>query len=374
MKRQYYEYITEFLPKKMIFITGPRQSGKTTLAGMLKTNCEYLNYDNDDHRQILIEKSWDRQKSLLILDELHKKKLWKRWLKGIFDVEGLKQPIVVTGSAKLDTYRKVGDSLAGRYFQFRLHPLDIKELHRLHYPMTPDAVLERILQVGGFPEPFLEGTERFYHLWKKTHIDIILRQDLLDLASVSDLRSLELLLDLLRKRVGSPLSYSSLAEDLHCSDKTIKRWLELLENVYVVFKIVPYSKNIARSNLRQPKYYFYDCARVLGDSGFKLENAVACSLLKECQFRSDCLGENWELFYLSKRGGIEVDFLLCKDDKPEVMIEVKSSDEKPTRNFTSFAKDLPGVRKVQLVRHVSREKTYPDGSEVRSAAQWLARW
>ena len=274
---------------------------------MFRSPHQYLNFDNDEHRDIYREKSWDRKSKLLIFDELHKMKNWKRWLKGVYDVEGLNPHIVVTGSARLDTYKKVGDSLAGRYFRYRLHPFDIKELVQLKFKLSKPEIINRLLNVGGFPEPFLNGKQKFYNLWKKTHLDIILKQDLITQEDVKDVKSVEILIDLLKKRVGSPISYSSLAEDLQCSDKTIKRWLGLLENMYVIFKLTPFHKNIARSNLKKPKYYFYDIAQVSKEGGARLENLVACSLLKECQYRQDVEGEDWKLNYLSKKGGIEID-------------------------------------------------------------------
>ncbi|MBU2430932.1 MAG: AAA family ATPase, partial [Proteobacteria bacterium] len=177
MKRYLAEYIREDLDKKIILLTGPRQTGKTTLSKMLENDFDYFNYDNGDDRLSLLKKSWDRSKSLIILDELHKLKNWKSWLKGIYDTEGIPPSILVTGSAKLDTYKKVGDSLAGRFFQFRVHPLDLKEIHTFLKPDDLEAQLDKLLMFGGFPEPFLTGTARFYNRWKKSHLDIILKQD-----------------------------------------------------------------------------------------------------------------------------------------------------------------------------------------------------
>ena len=375
MKRSYLPHLKKYLAKKILLISGPRQCGKTTLSKMLSPSFEYLSFDEENDRGVYRDKSWDRKKSLIIFDELHKKKNWKQWLKGIFDTEGIPPSLVVTGSARLDSFKKVGDSLAGRYFQYRLHPLDIRELHSLDKNLKIDPAIERLLAFGGFPEPYLEGTSEFYNLWKKTHLDIILRQDLLTQEDVKDIRSIELLIELLKTRVGSPLSYSSLAEDLQCSDKTVKKWLGILENMYVVFKLSPFHKNIARANTKQPKYYFYDNARVQGADGARLENLVATSLHKECQFRQDCLGENWELFYLSKKGGIEIDFLICRDGKPTFAVEVKSSDETPSRSFRVFENDLPATtQRLQLVKNLKREKTYPSGVEVRKLGDWLATW
>lgn len=371
MERTLTKYVKKYLNKKIILLTGPRQSGKTTLSKKADISIEYLNFDNSEHRLIIKSKTWDRSKKILILDELHKMKNWKIWLKGIFDVEGLKPHILVTGSAKLDTYRKVGDSLAGRYFQYRLHPLDIKEVCTQDKSLDPGEVLRKISQFSGFPEPFLEGTSEFYNLWKKTHLDIILRQDLIDDATVKDLKSIELLVELMRDRVGSPVSYSSLANDLQHSDKTVKRWLQILENMYVLFKIVPYSKNIARSTIKQPKYYFYDVARVK-DPGARLENIVACSLLKEVDFQCDCYGRTLELNFLRKKDGIEIDFAVTEDGKIKRAIEVKTSEDQLSSSFQVFKSELKGVDKTQVVSNLNREKTYPDGSEVRRLAPWLA--
>lgn len=228
MKRYLEKYLLEDLPAKIVLLTGPRQTGKTTLSKMLVSNYDYFNFDNPEHRLSLLERSWDRSKELVIFDELHKLKNWKSWLKGIYDTEGLPPSILVTGSAKLDTYKKMGDSLAGRFFQFRLHPLDLKEIKRRLQPASLDESLDLLLETSNFPEPFLRGSKRFYNRWQRSHLDIILKQDLLDIENVQHIKSIETLIQLLRKRVGSPISYSSLAGDLQCSDKTVKRWLTIV--------------------------------------------------------------------------------------------------------------------------------------------------
>ena len=339
---------------------------------MLMSDFDYFNFDNAEHRIGLLEKTWDRSKDLLIFDELHKLKNWKSWLKGVYDTESIPPAILVTGSAKLDTYRKVGDSLAGRFFQFRLHPLDLKEIRDSLKEKKTESALELLLSVGGFPEPYLNGDITYYHRWKRSHLDIILKQDLIDLENIRQITSIETLIQLLKRRVGSPISYSSLARDLQCSDKTIKRWLTILENMYVVFKVPPFHKNIARSILKSPKYYFYDTGQVEGDEGIKLENLVACSLIKEMHFREDCLGEKWGMYYLRNKDGREIDFLTVKEDQPVQMIEVKWRDHTISKNFSAFDKYIKNIKKTQLVKEIKREKTYPDGAEIRIAHQWLS--
>lgn len=374
MDRIYQKYINEFIEKKIVLISGPRQCGKTTLSKMGHKRFNYLNFDNSEDRKIINEISWDKKIKLIIFDELHKKSKWKQWLKGVYDKNEYQNNFIVTGSARLDTFKKVGDSLAGRYFHYRLHPLDVREICALSKNSNPNEVIEKIMQFSGFPEPYLQSNTRFYNLWKRTHLDIMLRQDLISLEDVKNIKAIELLIDLLKDRVGTPISYSNLARDLEVSDKTIKQWLQILENIYVIFKVTPFSKNIARSNLKQPKYYFYDVARVTASEGARFENLVACSLLKEVQFRNDCLGEEWDLHYLSKKGGLEIDFAITVDKKINKAIEVKLSDENPAKNFKPFLNELNSIEKIQLVKNLEKEKMYPNGIEIRNAANWLCKW
>ena len=374
MKRYLKQFIAEDIDTKIVLITGPRQTGKTTLSKMFSDSIDYLNYDNSDHRINFLNKSWDRSKQVIIFDELHKLKNWKSWLKGIYDTESIPPSIIVTGSAKLDTYKKVGDSLAGRFFQFRLHPLDLKELKNHQTNADSELNLERMMEIGGFPEPFFRGTKRFYNRWKKSHLDIMLKQDLVDLENIQQISSIETLIQLLRRKVGSPISYQNLANDLQCSDKTVKRWLQILENMYVIFRVTPYHHKIARSILKSPKYYFYDTGQVIGDSGIKLENTVACALLKEIHFREDCFGEERRLYYLRNRQKKELDFLVTRDEFASHMIEVKLSEDSPSKSFGMFGNFLPGVKMIQLVKNLKREKTFPNGIEVRSASSWLSNF
>lgn len=372
MKRYITKYIQEDLDKKIILLTGPRQAGKTTLSKMLDNNFDYFNYDNVDDRISLLERSWDRSKSLIIFDELHKLKNWKSWIKGVYDKEGIPPSLLVTGSARLDTYKKVGDSLAGRFFQFRLHPLDLKEINLLLKPDDPENELNKLLSLGGFPEPFLNGTSRFYNRWKKSHLDIILKQDLIDIENVQQITQIETLVQLLKHRVGSPISYSSLAQDLQCSDKTVKRWLTVLENMYVLFKVPPFHKNIARAIQKAPKFYFYDTGQVLGDQGIKLENAVACAIQKELHFLEDCQGDEGKLYYVKNKDGREIDFCVLKEGTPSLLAEVKWNENNLSPNFDWFKKFFPKIKMVQISKKLDREKTFPNGAEIRIASKWLS--
>jgi len=370
MKRTLEPFIIKDLAEKVILLSGPRQCGKTTLSKQLVQHFKYLNYDVPEDRLALRAMAWDRSNELIIFDELHKMKYWKRWLKGVYDKEGIPPGLLVTGSSKLDTYRKVGDSMAGRYFQFHLHPLDVKEVVA-SVGGSPQEIFETLFTFSGFPEPFLKKDEAFYKRWRRTHLDIILRQDLISEYAVKDIQAIETLVHLLQERVGSPVSYSALARDLERDPKTIKRWLMMLENLYVIFKVTPYHKNIARSLLKEPKYYFYDNGRVMGDEGARLENLVACALLKELSFISDVMGTDTALHFLRTKEGREIDFLVLMDKKPTCAIEVKWSDDDLSPAFKHFSEYLPSCPGIQLVKNLKREKTYQNGFAIRDVVKWL---
>jgi predicted AAA+ superfamily ATPase len=370
MKRYLINAIKEDLYQKVTILTGPRQCGKTTLSKMLEPDYQYINYDLAEHRLLLREKSWDRQKALVIFDELHKMEHWKAWLKGIYDVEGIPPALLVTGSAKLNSFRKVGDSLAGRHFQYRLHPLDLKEA--LNFTdLNRQECFDRLMTVGGFPEPFLKGTQRFYSRWKRSHINMILREDLLTLTAVRDIQSIETLIELLRSRVGSPVSANSLARDLQKSPNTIQNWLKLLEDLYVIFRIRPFHRNIARAILKEPKFYFYDNAMVLGNKGVRLENLVACALLKEIHRVQDVDGEVYDLNYIRNKDGHEIDFLINRKNRPVKLIEVKWRDASLSPNFKKFLVNEP-LSRVQVTGELTQSKSFTGGERIEAAIDYLA--
>ena len=359
--------------EKIILVSGPRQVGKTTLATHLSQSFQYLNYDNGEHKLLIRAKQWDRSKEFLILDELHKMDQWKTWLKGIYDVEGVQPQIIVTGSARLETYTNVGDSMAGRFFSFRIHPLDLWEVAKIQTRCNPEEILDDLIRYSGFPEPFLKKSDRFYKRWSKTHMDTILREDFLGLIQIGDIQKLKLLIELLRTRVGSPLSYSSLARDMGCSYKTVQRWVELLEKLYLIFKITPYHQKISRSLLKTPKFYFFNTAYVEDHQGIKFENLVANALIKKLHYLQDLEGEEVSLHYLRNKEGKEVDFLVLAGDRA-TMIETKWSDSNFSRELMNFkVPDLTHLQKIQLVKECSMNKSMADGLRLLKASDWLLK-
>ncbi|MBI4801432.1 MAG: ATP-binding protein [Elusimicrobia bacterium] len=371
MERYLHDRIIGDLRKKMVFITGPRQVGKTYLSKSIQVEFGkpvYLNHDDISDIKIIRKRAWPLNAELVILDEIHKMKSWKVFLKGTFDTRPPAQSFLVTGSARLDTFRQTGDSLAGRYFLYRLNPLSVKELVPT---MPPYEALSALNRLGGFPEPFLSASDEEAGRWRRQYYTDLVREDILDFSHISEIRVIRLLLEMLRKRVGSPLSYASLANDLQTAPNTVRKYMEILESLHIIFLVRPFHKNIARSLLKEPKVYFYDSGYVEGDEGVRLENTVAVSLLKHVQYLGDAKGLETSLHYIRTKDGKEVDFSLAEKGALTHFIEVKLSDDGISRNLRYFKDRYRGMA-VQLV-HNARNEQEMNGVSIVRAGDWLAR-
>jgi predicted AAA+ superfamily ATPase len=348
-------HVLEDLKKKMVFVGGPRQVGKTTLARkVLSQNYpegRYFNWDYDEDRQDILQKKWSSGNDLLVFDELHKFPGWKTWIKGIYDVSHKMHSFLVTGSARLDIYRRGGDSLMGRYHYWRLHPFTLDEIPN---GISPKDAFDRLMTVGGFPEPFLEKDERTARRWRRERFDRVLREDIRDLESIRNIQLLGMFLDALRHRVGGKVVLSNMAGELQISPKTAKSWLEVLERMYLVFTVLPFTKSLSRAVLKPPKVYFFDNADVLGDEGARFENLVATSLLKRLNYLEDRDGYRYELRYIRDKEGREVDFAIIKEGDLKELIEVKYSDESISKSLLYYTRRLNPKRATQLVATLKR--------------------
>jgi predicted AAA+ superfamily ATPase len=369
MKRKQESRILQDLQKKMVLIAGPRQAGKTYLAKTVAKHYQhptYLNYDSEESRKIIQNHSWLDNTDLLILDELHKMPDWKQYLKGLYDTKPKALHILVTGSARLEIFKQVGDSLAGRYFLHHLLPLSLAELKQTEQQLDFHRLIER----SGFPEPYLAENNLEAERWRMQYRNSLLNTDVLDFENIKNLKALQTIFELLRSRVSSPASIQSIAEDIAISPTTVNKYIHVLEALYIVFRITPFSKNIARSLLKEPKIYFFDTGLVKGDHGAKLENQVAVSLLKNVYARQDYQAEDCKLHYLKDKEKREVDFAIIKNDTIETLIEVKTSDKQISPHLKYFA-DKYQLNAIQLVQNLLQEQQV-HGIQLRRAENYLA--
>lgn len=372
MKRYLDDLVLHDLTTKMVVLTGPRQVGKTTLARQLMLSfvtAQYLNWDVLQDRAVLQRQSWNPRARLLVMDEIHKMRDWKAWLKGVVDGRSLEQALLVTGSARMETFRQRGDSLAGRYFAFRLHPFSVREWCE-QQKVAPADALDHLLARGGFPEPCLAADAVQADRWRAQYFNDLIREDVLEFSRLQEINTMRLFVELLRERVGSPLSLASIARDLAVSPATLKRYLDILQALFIVFTVQPWHHNIARAILQSPKVYFFDTGLVRGDDGIRLENAVAGMLLKHVNFLQDTAGRPVGLNYIRTKDGAEVDFALSEDGKMVQMIECKWGDSKPHRGLMRFAEQFADADAVQVVYGL-RQEEFRCGIKITDAASWL---
>ena len=372
MKRYLDNLVLNDLATKMVVLTGPRQVGKTTLARQLMASFEsaqYLNWDVMLDRSVLQRQSWNPRAELLIMDEIHKMREWKSWLKGVVDGRSQNQALLVTGSARMETFRQGGESLAGRYFAYRLHPFSVREWCD-QQQVTPANALDHLLARGGFPEPCLAADAVQADRWRAQYFNDLIREDVLEFSRLHEINTMRLFVELLRERVGSPLSLASIARDLAVSPATLKRYLNILQALFIVFTIQPWHHNIARAILQSSKVYFFDTGLVRGDNGIRLENAVAGMLLKHVNFLQDTAARPVGLHYIRTKDGTEVDFALSESGNIMQMIECKWGDSKPHRGLMRFAEQFANTDAVQLVYEL-RQEEFRNGIKITDAASWL---
>ncbi len=354
---------------KMVLLSGPRQCGKTTLAKSLgdpSSTMAYYNWDVATHRQNLKGYKLDLSKDYWVFDELHKFRSWRNWLKGVYDLHHADHKILVTGSARMDQYARGGDSLQGRYFHYRLHPFTLAEvlaLPELDYRQTienatticpPDrtkaqTVLTDLLSFGGFPEPFLSRSKSYAGRWRLAYGQRLVFEDVRSLEQTQELDQMSLLYERLPDLVSNNLSINTLAKDLEVAHQTVAKWIDIFEKLYANFYVLPFGDPKIKAIKKERKLYLWDWGR-LSDPGARLENIVAFHLLRLVHWFEDVYGEVIELRYIKDVDGHEIDFILLRNKRPWIAIEVKSSEQELSRGLTYLIKKIaiPFVYQIHL--------------------------
>lgn len=357
--------------RQMLFLMGPRQEGKTTAAQRSTVSFSYsvyLNWDNQDDRLVVLNGPREiaercgverlaAEPPLCILDEIHTYGRWKNLLKGLFDTYSTNLRVMVTGSSRLDVFKAGGDSLMGRYFGYRLHPLSVAELTRVDDRAEPGtrepqeidgASYGALVRFGGFPEPFVRQDVRFYNRWRRLRTQQLFRDDLRDLTRIQEVGRVEVLAELIRRRAGQLTSYSSLANAINASVDSVKRWLMTLQSLYYCFPVRPWSKNISRALRKEPKCYLWDWSQVENE-GRRYENLIASALLKAVDFWNDDGFGDFGLFFIRDKQKHEVDFVVTRDDQPWFLAKVKTSGAtRLTRNLTYFMRQTGAKHAFQV--------------------------
>ncbi len=374
--------------RQMVFLVGPRQVGKTTLAQSMLTKSipghNFFNWDTPQHRKKLItqilpgkENLAGKDRERIVFDEIHKYPRWKNALKGLFDTHEPNTHWLVTGSAMLNIYRRGQDSLLGRYFTYHLAPFTVAEclrqdsdkipllselLEREYPPADPESreAFTHLMRFGGFPEPLFRAEDSFVSRWRSNRLDRLINQDLASTEHLRHLPLVEQLMFLLPERVGNPLSLNNLREDLEVHFATIRHWIELLERVFYGFFVRPYSKRPTRTLKKEPKWYLWDWTEIQ-EPGIRFENLVAVHLLKYVHYMNDLGRDDLSLHYVRDKEKQEVDFVICRNKKPFVLIECKQDQETAAPALWHFAKLLGVKRAFQLVGESVESRSLQEG-------------
>ena len=364
--------ITEF--NKMAFVSGPRQVGKTTLAQHYQRGFDqslYLNWDTLPHQKRILtdptflenENREPDQPFLVVLDEIHKYARWKNYLKGTYDQYKDEFNFLVTGSGRLDLFKKGGDSLLGRYFSVLLLPLSIGELsgelngfdafkQGLNSPPTDSperrSAFGQLFRFSGFPEPFSRGRMDFYNLWFAERKRLLVREDIRDTSAIRNISLLDHLAHLIPHRVGNPLSINALRQEVGIAFETARDWITLLEQFFYLFRIAPFSARVARALRKETKVYLYDWAEI-EDDGTRFENIVALHLFKAVQIWQAQGNRMIGLNFIRDKEKREVDFVLSEQGKPLCLIECKTSRKELASSLLHFQEKLEVPVAVQLL-------------------------
>ncbi|MEA3547015.1 MAG: ATP-binding protein [Thermodesulfobacteriota bacterium] len=357
--------VIDDLERKMVFVGGARQVGKTSLAkDILAGRQGYLNWDIAEHREKILKRELPVAE-LLVFDEIHKYRSWRNYLKGLYDSAPNQRQILITGSARLDYYRFGGDSLQGRYHYLRLFPLSCAELAS----RSKDDMLE-LLELGGFPEPFFSSSKVESLRWSREYRKRIIEEDIQSLERIHDLGNLELLMLRLPDLVGSPLSINAIRQDLMVSHKTVANWLKILERLYAIFRLPPFGSPKIRAVKKEQKHYHFDWT-LIKEPGLRFENMVAMHLLKWVSFQEDTRGRDIELRYYRDVDGREVDFVVVEEQKPIIFVECKWSDGPISKGLKYLKIRFPECEAYQLAATGSKDYLSPDNIRVCPALDFL---
>lgn len=347
----------------VVTLTGPRQSGKTTLCRLAFPDKPYITLESPAERQ----RAADDPLGFLgafpdgaIIDEVQRVPELPSYLQGMVDEDPRPGRFILTGSQNFGIWESVTQSLAGRTALLELLPLSLEELRRFEDP--PQSLFETVWS-GGYPRIFERNLPPSD--WLESYVATYVERDVRQLVNVGDLIQFQTFLRLCAGRTGQLLNYSSLAADVGISQPTAKAWLSVLEASYLVFRLPPFHRNLGKRLVKSPKLYFYDtgvACSLLGIEtpaqlethplrGSIFESWVVAEVAKQILHR----GRRPRLSFYRDRGGLEVD-LLVEGGGELTAVEIKSGQTPTSGFFTGldrFADIVEPMSQTRLGRRIA---------------------
>ncbi len=337
----------------VVSLSGPRQSGKTTLARNTLHDFEYYNLENPDQRLLAQNDPRSFLKNAktnkIIIDEAQFAPDLFSYIQVIVD-EDVSARFVLTGSQNFLLNKRITQSLAGRVRILNLLPLSLSELVEGGYRY--DNVFRYIFK-GGYPR--LYSTDIEPHKWLPDYIQSYLERDVRDFVQIKELSKFQIFLKLCAARIGQIFNYTDVSNAVGVSDFTIRQWLSVLEASYIIYMLPPYYENLGKRLIKSPKIYFYDTGLACNLLGFQEEGVIFSYYQYGSLFENFIMneimkcftnkGERPKLYFWRESNGIEIDVLLEKGNKL-IPIEIKSN-----QTFkSSFLSNINKVIKLPKAR------------------------
>ena len=356
---------------EVITITGPRQSGKTTLARSLFKKKDYVNLENPKERAFAIEdpeRFLNQYPNGLILDEVQRAPDLLSYIQVIVDEKKQKNMYILTGSQQFNLLKSINQSLAGRTAMISLLPYSLSELIKNYYKKTPSY--DELILKGFYPKLHEENIEP--ETFMRDYIQTYVERDLRELSELKNLHLFQKFLKLCAGRVGQILNYQNIGDDLGLSHNTIREWISIHEASYIIHLLPPFHANIKKQLIKSPKIYFYDTglACYLLDientkqlsshplRGNLFENMVVSDLLK---YRYN-LGKKHNLYFYRDSSKKEID-LIYKIAQHTIPIEIKSGEtisQDYFKNLIYFEKlfpDLPYGKAIVYAGNTEQDRS-----------------
>ncbi len=316
----------------ILALTGPRQSGKTTLLKELFPDYTYLSLENPDMRTFLENDPkgfFEKYSKYCIFDEAQRVPQLFSYLQTIVDDSRIMGQFILSGSQNFHLIKNITQSLAGRVALFKLLPFDFTELKSEN--LLQEDYAEAMIK-GFYPAIFDRDipSKSFYSNYIQTYVE----RDITEIINIRDIRTFRVFLSLCASRAGQLLNLNSLANECGITQPTAKSWLSVLESSYILFLLQPYHKNFDKRVIKSPKLYFYDTGllchllkikdanqiKVNSYKGNLFENMIVSEFVKQ-NYHQNLLQEFW---FWRDSAGHEVD-LIRQDDELLNVIEIKST-------------------------------------------------